>query len=397
MRLSAVALVVAVAACGTARSTTGRLAAERVPGQMFERVATALRRFYYDTVYRRTELPTLIDEFRPAAMHALDEVAERDVIWRLLERIPASHLALLSRGSYAALWDELRGRPHVTLGMQLAQVDGRYFASAILTGGPADSARIRAWDEIVAVDQTPTGQSPRLDWRADDAHLGDERDPPTYRVVVADGDSVLLTVADAPGRTRVVRVTARPYSAMLASRESVRLMEQAGVRIGYVHWWYMQMDGVPESLNRALKGPLHPSEALILDLRGRGGSGEAVRQIVNLLAPGPGQRFAGPVVALVDRQTRSAKEMLAYELRARGVARLVGEPTAGAVVGMGFVEVGDGVLALPFSLVPPHTARLELQPIQPDVVAAWGGPYSGARDPILEAGLDEAVRLVRAR
>jgi len=368
-----------------------------MPGRAFEHVADRLQRSFYDSTFRIQQMPQLISEFRDSALRTASPAQERAVIWSLLSRIPATHLGLLSRSSYSALINEIQGSAHPMLGLQLLRIEDRYFATMVLTGGPADSAGIRPWDEIVAIDARSPTESPRLDWRSDDAHLGDERDPPTYGLVAELGDTVHFTVADEPGRTRDLWVTARSYSALRASVRSLRQFHVDGVRIGYVHWWYMHNRGLPDMLTKGLQGPLKASDALVLDLRGRGGSGKTVSDLLGLLAGGLGQRFRGPIVALVDRQTRSAKEMFAFELRAQGLARLVGEPTAGAVVGMDFDEVGDSaILMFPESAVLPYTERLELKPTDPDVAVPWGGPYSGASDPILEAGLNEAVRLVRS-
>jgi len=105
-------------------------------------------------------------------------------------------------------------------------------------------------------------------------------------------------------------------------------------------------------------------------------------------------------VALIDRQTRSAKEQLAYELRAQGLGRLVGEPTAGAYIPAGFANLGGNVVLM-FPLGDkkpnPYTPLIEGHPIQPDVAVPWVGPYAGGQDVLIEAGIAEAVRLVRAR
>ena len=379
-------------------ATSKKAAAPWTPGRLYDRVAARLQTSLYDTAFRRTQLPGLIDQFRTDALQSTNPAEERVVIWRLLAYIPATHLGLLSRPAYVALINEINGTPHAMFGLQLLRIDDRYFAATVLTGGPADFAGIREWDEIAAVDGRPAGESPRLDWRSDDAYLGDDRDPPTYGILAAIRDSMRLTVAEQPGRTRDVVVTARSYSAYLAAVRSVRRFERDLVRIGYIHWWYMHGRGIPNMLTKALKGPLKHCDALVLDLRGRGGSGEAVSALIAALSREPAKRFDGAVVALIDRHTRSAKEMLAADLRTQGLARLVGEPTAGAVVGAGFDEVGDGaILMLPESPVSQYTERLELKPTVPDVAVSWGGPSSGTRDPILEAGLDEAARLAHLK
>jgi C-terminal processing protease CtpA/Prc len=369
----------------------------RIPGQMFDSVATVLSHRYYDTSFARTTLKALIEEFRPSAAAASVLADEREIIWRFLARIPASHLALLSRTAAYDLWWNIPGEKHLMTGMQLVGFDGRYFASMVLAGGSAARAGIRDWDEVVTIDSVPPPTSTHVDWRSDDAHLADDRDPPEYGLRASYGDTLRLQVVRAPGETVLVRVTPERYSVQDAARASARILTCDGVRIGYIHWWFMNSKGMRRGFSAALRGPLDSSQALVLDLRGRGGTEAGISDVIRELAPGPHQQFVGPIVALTDRQTRSAKEMLASQLRARGLARLVGEPTAGAVLGAGFQDIGDSaILMFPQVTIATYTAEIEGHPVMPDVEIGWGGPYSGGRDPILEQGLDEAARLVHA-
>lgn len=367
---------------------------------MFDRVIDVLGRRYYDTTFLRGNLKSLSEELRPGALAAASPAEERDVIWRLLTRIPASHLTLLSRRGYNALLQDVAGQARVMMGMQLVQLDGRYFAAAVLTGGPAAVAGVREWDEIVRVDDVVPSQSSHVDPRSDDAYLSDERDPPSHGVNAPFGDTVRLQVVRVPGDTLIVPVAPRVYSTLEATRASVRLTTRNGVRVGSIHWWFMNSRGVPSGFDAALTGPLAPSEALLLDLRGRGGNESAVQGVLRLLSPGPEQRFQGPIVALIDRHTRSAKEQLAYELRARGLARLIGDATAGAYLPAGFETIGNNVILMyplrdrSFNY---YSTRIEQHPLQPDVAVQSAGPYSGGQDPLFEAGLDEAVRLVAER
>ena len=388
-----------VAACSLAPPTS--VPTPYQPSEMFDSALAILRRKYYDTAFVHEHLDALRDEFRAAAVAASDDSLEREVIRRLLERLPASHLALLSAQERDALWYDLAGEKHLMFGMQLIESNGRYFASTVLTGGPAYAAGIRDGDEIAAIDSVPPARSPHRDWREDDIYLPDERDPPTYGLRSVRGPALTLQVVRAPGGdTATVRVAPGFYSALDATRASVRVVTRDSIRVGYIRWWYIHWKGLVVGFRQALQGPLAPSQALVLDLRGRGGSGSAVRDILRLLAPGNKQRFRGPIVALIDRQTRSAKEQLAYELRAQGLGRLVGEPTAGAYIPAGFADLGGNVVLM-FPLgdkVPnPYTPLIEGHPIQPDVAAPWVGPYAGGQDGLMEAGIAEAVRLVRAR
>ncbi|HEV3052795.1 MAG TPA: S41 family peptidase [Longimicrobium sp.] len=370
-------------------------ATKRAP--TFDAVVTVLEGAYHDAAFRTSELPRLAAELRPRALQAASPAEERAVVWELLSHVPASHLALISSAGRSMLISELFNRPQPTLGFQLVRWEGRYFATMVLPGGPAATAGIRPWDEITSIDGVSPASSARLDWRTDDAFLPDVRDPPVHALLVREGETVRLGVAARPGAVREVAVPVRAWSALQGGRASVRSVVRDDVRIGYLRLFYLHITGVPELLEEALDGPLAGSDALVLDLRGRGGGAHVVQQVLRLLTDGPKRRFRGPVVALIDRQARSGKEALAYELRRQGAARLVGEPTAGAVIPASFVDVGEGaVLMFPQMTLPPYTDLLEGKPTPPDVAVAWGGPYSGDRDPILEAGLDEAVRMVRA-
>jgi C-terminal processing protease CtpA/Prc len=369
--------------------------ASRAP--TFDAVVTALEAGYHDATFRTSELPRLAAELRPRAVQAASPAEERAVTWELLSQVPASHLALISSTGRAMLENELFNRPRPTLGFQLVRWEGRYFATMVLPGGPAAAAGIRPWDEITSIDGFSPERSSRLDWRTDDAFLVDDRDPPVHAVLVREDETVRLGVAARPGAAREIEVPVRAWSALQGARASVRSVVRDDVRIGYVRLFYLHITEVPELLEAALDGPLAESEALVLDLRGRGGGAHVVQQVLQLLTDGPKRRFRGPVVALIDRQARSGKEVLAYEMRRRGVARLVGEPTAGAVIPASFVDLGAGaVLMFPRMRLPTYTDLLEGKPTPPDVAVAWGGPYSGDRDPILEAGLDEAVRMAHA-
>ena len=392
--------MVLVAACLPPRTAPVVPPQPLPPGRMFDSVVAVLQDGYYDPLFVRDNLKILTDEFRPAAVAAATAAEERDVIRRLLTRIPASHLVLLSREEYEDLAYDLAGDRHVMLGMQLVTSQERYFASMVFTGGPAYVAGIRDGDEIAAIDSVTPSQSPYVDWREDDASLPDERDPPTYALHASFGSTLQLRVVRVPGETTTVRVSPGFFSALDATRASVRLTTRDSVRVGYIHWWYMHTRGVAGGFIAALSGPLASSDALLLDLRGRGGSESAVRDVLRMLTPGPEQRFSGPVVALIDRQTRSAKEELAFELRARGLARLVGEPTAGAFIPAGFARITrDAVLMYPVTdKVPnPYTPLIEQHPVPPDVAAPSIGPYAGGVDSLVEAGLAEATRLVRER
>ena len=378
---------------GILMSTSAAMAAGAAPG-LYTRVASILLQRFYDERFRSEKLPGLVRAEEPKGP---DAGAQRAAVQRLLERIPASHLALLSANTYDRLVAELKGELRPTLGMDLTERQGRYYAANILEGGAAEQAGVLPFDEVVLLDGQAPSDSPLLDWRSDDAFLSDERDPPMHYLKVTAGEDVRLRLRrEGPEHEYDLVVRAVEDSAFQAAQRSVRLIQSGDRKIGYMHLWYVHLGGYDKLLSSALDGPLSGADSFIFDLRGRGGSGVGVAPILEVLDKAHSSRGL-PVVALIDRQTRSAKDLLASELRSRPWVKLVGEPTAGAAVPASFAPVGDGaVLMFPsFSLGEISTKLEGKGGVAPDVPARRAGPSSGGRDPILEAGVRTALTLGR--
>jgi carboxyl-terminal processing protease len=193
-----------------------------------------------------------------------------------------------------------------------------------------------------------------------------------------------------------IDVPVEDYSAMQAARASVRTIAAGDVTIGFVHFWFVHLSGVPQLLQDSFTGPLRQAQALIVDLRGRGGNYLEIAKILEILRS-ESARTRRPMVALVDRQSRSGKDILAYEIKQNHLARLVGEPSAGAVIPATFADVGhDTILMFPTGRLPRYTDILEFKPVTPDVLVERAGPFAAGRDPILDAGIQEAVKLLQA-
>lgn len=360
---------------------------------IFDNVVAILRERYYDRQFREEQLPGLIEKYRPLAGTASDLNAQRVAAEKLLAEVPASHLGLLSEESFRYLVAELTGQPQPTFGFQGVRLKDEYFTFFVLEGGPAAVAGVQPWERIISIDETPIAQSPRLDWPQKDAHLPVDRDPPIYSILAQNHDEITVVLERTPGEKRMIKISARPYSALAAARTSARTIEIDGRPAGYVHFWFIHSTGVAEILRELFAGQFAGADGLILDLRGRGGNGVVVPDILQILSD-----WKRPIVALADRQSRSAKDALAYEFRERHLATLVGEQTAGAVIPASFAPVGEKtMLMFPSFTLGEYTEKLELKGgVAPDVFVERAGPYSAGHDPILGRGKIELARLLES-
>jgi carboxyl-terminal processing protease len=376
----------------TASTLASAAAAPSQAPTIFDNVAAVLRARYYDKNFREEKLPALIEKYRPDSDSPFDLNAQRTAAEKLLAQVPASHLGLLSEESFQYLIAELSGQARPTFGFQVVRIENGYFTFFVLEGGPAAQAGVRPWERVVSIDGTPAGESDRLDWAQKDAHLPIDRDPPIHSILGKDNDEIALVLERVRGEQRTVKLKARPYSALQAAQVSARLVEVDGRRVGYVHFWFIHSTGVVEMLRELFAGEFAKADGLILDLRGRGGNGVVVPDILQLLS-----NWKRPIVALIDRQSRSAKDALAYEFKQRRLATLVGEQTAGAVIPASFAKVGEKtMLMFPSFTLGEYTQKLELKGgVAPDVFVERAGPYSAGDDPIYDRGREELAALLK--
>lgn len=389
MRLRKLIVAATLLAIGVAASAEAAV----YRNQIFENVVATLQKRFHDAEFRRERIPEIAERYRLRAHRATGVDAQRQITHEFLSNIPATHMGLLSQRSLDCMFRELRGEPGPTFGFQLVEIDGKHYAHEVLEGGPAEKAGLLRGDRIVAINGESPDESERVDWRTDDAY---HPDPPVRLVFGRLDDVIQLRVERQPGKELRIDVPCEKYSALQAARNSARIIEQDGKRIAYLHFWMIHLMGVDTLLKEMLEGDFADCDAFIFDLRGRGGNGMIIQRVVDICA-GKQSTWDKPVVGIINGMTRSAKEVIAYEFRQRGVARLVGERTAGAVIPASFQPVGDNtVLMYPSFELPKYTRLLEGAGVEPDVSVAEAGPYSAGHDPLIEAGVAEAVRLTKA-
>lgn len=378
---------------------------------VFDEAWQTVQAHFYDPTMRGLDWQALRERYRPLAAAAPSEEARSAVINRLLSELGASHTRHYtpSEPAYYQLLDifsrALRRQlprqfpngevTYVGIGIWTRQHADKTFVAGVLDGLPAARAGVQVGDELIAADGAPYH--------------------PINAFAAKLGQEVLVQVrrtSDGPLQDiRVVPERISPNEAFLkAMKESARLIDTDGVKIGYIRIWSYADRAYQRLLERLLStGTLKDADALILDLRdGWGGAQPHYLDLFN--APSPtmvsvdrhGDRsiinfkWRKPVLMLINEGTRSGKEILAYGFKTYGLGELVGTRTAGAVLAARAFLLRDGSLLLVAVLdVLVDGQRLEGLGVTPTIDTPFTLEYAQGKDPQLERAVEILSRSLR--
>ena len=277
---------------------------------------------------------------------------------------------------------------HLGINIQKTNFGGnqRYFIRSMMFGSPVRDAGLKIGDEIISVNNIAFAKSPRRTLAGYEAHRN------IHTIQVDRNEAVNISyrrVSNAQVKTLAISVKA-PLDAVTSLKRSIRVINPEGkFPIGYLHLWNVMSGELPGLVQEALRKELKETKALAIDLRGRGGQVNVIARIARVLA-----REKRPVALLIDREARSAKEMLAYRMQKYRHITLVGETTAGAVLPARFIDLSGGAqLMLPVNLgdvvIRSFTSGKRLEGIgtDPDIKIPSPLPYRAGRDPILDGAV----------
>jgi carboxyl-terminal processing protease len=362
-------------------------------GRAWETVATGIRQTYYGRQTRKDEMERILGAAEPMARAAKGILEFDAVVDAMIAEFEDSHFDFLTRdeqGFYA--FDEImrrdRALPMPQIGAWFRPTEGGWVAAMVLEGGAAEKAGVRQGDLVVSLAGKPfspvaalrphIGQTVGLAWSR-------EGRPMAGQVEV--------------GATGAVAMFLK------ASRESAEVVIQEGRKVGVMRVWMLINDDFRNALSNFVYGQARDTDAFVLDLRdGFGGRPEGfadpffrpeVKLDWTVLGTTNRQLFGyqRPLVVLVNRGSRSAKEVLAYILKTSGRATLVGTRTGGNVLGTSPRPVGDwAYLEVPMVDLTVDGKRLEDVGVPVDVEAPDGFDAAG-RDLALAKAVEIAVRL----
>lgn len=338
--------------------------------QVFGEAWRALRDSFYDPTFRGQDWAAVRERFLPLVAGASTTGELHTLINLMVGELRASHL-----GSGFAAWGGHDGYTGIIFEPEEQLRHGRLCVQRVIADSPAAliPAPPRPGEYLRAVDGQPIGPGANLD----------------QLLKRSAGRRVRLTLAEAPegGPTRDIAL--RPVGVDAYDRLRYRdwvLANEAYVhrasegRLGYVHIEQMSYPAYQQFL-ADLDAETHGKEGVIVDVRYNGG-GHTATFILDVLTrrssllSGFRERAGGamdaghlagnrvlnkPTVLVTNERSMSNTEMLSESYRRMGLGRVVGRPTAGAVIWTYGMRLLDGAsLRLPrFYVVTPEGEDLE--------------------------------------
>ncbi len=275
-----------------------------------------------------------------------------------------------------------------TVGITTEKIEGKDFITCVLAGSNAQKAGLLKGDEVVAVNDKP--------YHAIHSLKGDI------------GKKVVFSIK----RTRhsdIQKISVIPemlipsQQFIEAEKASVKTIKYQQNQIGYIHIFSYAGQQYHDILTQAIStGKLKNTDALIIDLRyGLGGANPSYLNIFNPNIPKLVSKdnngniyhydpqWRKPTVFLVNKATRSGKEILAHSAKKFKLATVIGESTAGAVIGGSLQTLSNGdLLYIASRSVKIDGLTLEGIGVKPDIEVLMDIRYCKGKDDQLEKAIE---------
>ena len=392
------------APCGELRAEIS----EAAKAEVFDQASRLVRDNFYDRDLKGQDWEKVSDRHRQSYLAANTPNERSAAINAMLAELNSSHMGhftaddpayyqLVDIFSHGLRNDIPRHFPvgtisYPSIGVFTREISGKTFVTGVLAGLPAAKGGVVVGDEILAVD----GASFQPIW--------------SFREKI--GMNVAMNIRrTSDGPVTVVSVRPEMFEPgdafQTAMRDSIRMIEMNGKRLGYIHIWSYAGQDYQDILVKELStGKLKDADALICDLRdGWGGAHPRYLDLFNArtadmtLIERNGEsvivnfKWRKPVTLIINEGTRSGKEVLTYGFKKYGYGPVIGSRTAGALLaGRGFLLSDGSFLMVAVNDVTVDGERIEGKGVQPTIEVPFEIPYAAGRDP----QLDKAIELMSA-
>lgn len=369
--------------------------------EMFDDAWRTMKYRFYDPQMHGMNWDAARTKYRPLVEYVGDRQELLNIINEMIGELNASHTGA------APPPGGRQGRvstSHLGLELEPDGTAGRYRVTHVYEDGPADKdwVRVKQGDYLIAINGKAV--------KAGDEYWQLLNNPINRRVEV--------TFNDKPGeegawRTRIETISGGAYSQLRYERwvmdRRKKVDELSNGRIGYLHIQAMNQPSL-RKFEKEIR-EFRNKEALVIDQRWNGG-GNIEQELLAILvqrqyqiwqprgtepAGRPFAGFFGPKVVLQNWRSGSNAEMFPAGFRALGLGKVIGTPTAGAVIGTGSYSLIDGSTVrtpgVGVYLADSKRTNMENLGVQPDMFVDNSPEDNLAgRDRQLEAAVDELIK-----
>jgi tricorn protease len=376
--------------------------------QILDEAWRVMKYRFYDEKMHGRDWAAIKSKYEPLLKYVGENQDVYDLANEMIGELNASHTGVSGPPSRQMPEAYTTRQP----GFELTPADGYYRVSHIYRDGPADKEwlDLKEGDYVLAIDGTRIKAGDNY-WALLNSPLN---------------DYVTVTAAAAPagGAERKLRIKTVPslsdvkYDEWVAkSREFVD--KASNGQIAYVHIRAMNQPSLKKFENEV--NQFWNKKGIVVDIRFNGG-GNIDQELLDILerrpyeywnnrwgsrawGRRPRQAIAGPKVMLINSRSGSDSEVTPMGFRDLGIGRLVGNPTAGAVIATGsYALINGGAIRTPGSAVYTYDPtkpnnygiNLENYGVAPDVwVENAPEDELNGFDRELKGAVDEALRMLK--
>jgi tricorn protease len=369
--------------------------------EMFDDAWRTMKYRFYDPQMHGKDWDGMRAKYQPLVEYVGDRQELLNIINEMIGELNASHTGAAPppRGREGGV-----STSHLGVDLEADNTAGRYRVTHVYEEGPADKdwVKVSAGDYLIAINGKPVKAGESY-WEALNYRLNRK-----VEVMFNNKPS-----EEGAWKTRIEPVSMQAYSQLRYERWVKQRREMvdklSNGRVGYVHIQAMNQPSL-RRFEKELRENRN-KEALVIDERWNGG-GNIEQELLALLVQRqyqvwqprgtepttrPFAGFFGPKAVVQNWRSASNSEMFPAGFRALGLGKVIGTPTAGAVIGTGSYSLIDGsTVRTPGTgvyLADQKRTNLENFGVQPDIFVENSPEDNLAgRDRQLETAVQELLK-----
>lgn len=376
---------------------------------LFDEIWWAMSRLYYNPAMNNKDWAGIRTKFAQIVPNVQSREDFYVLMGEMLELLDSSHLGANAPAGTRAPGGTQDETAWLGIEWDWQALDGRdaYVVKKVYEGSPASNpdSELMVGDRILTVDGTKPGEANNM------ATLLNRKGGKKVRLSVMRGDKT-VDVLIQPSRPTVK--TSAFYDDWVATNRAM-VDRLSNGRLGYIHIQGMDVPSL-DTFYKEIYTELDGKDGVLLDVRYNGG-GFTAHIILNTMLKRPwlirtnrddtdhkfsensyrGNALELPAACLTNQYSFSNAEIFSEGFRYLKLGPVIGEPTAGGVIGTGAYGLWDGgSIRMPGSgAYAINGDNLEQNGRKPDIDVRWSPNDSVAgRDPQLEAAVKELLKKI---